>query len=204
LWTVEDYRVSRHDPTVPMRIRPPSIGPYRLFLSSSNDPPLKRLRKRVETLVDDVINPQLLDEYPDSGVQLALEIWERTAPQQAHEGSVNDKFVEKAKNAQLTLVLLHDQLRPGTREELDAAIEASAEVSLLCFKPSATLSNYRRRQLRSDIKRYERLLLYGTLGSPQSDDAWIGLTRVLFAFTLAAIRASAQPGRPEPVVERRA
>lgn len=186
-----------------MRIRPPSMGPYRLFVSSSNDLPLRRLRTRVKTLVDEVINPQLLDEYSDSGVQLAVEIWERVVPQQAHGGSVNDKFVEKAKNAQLTLVLLHDQLKQGTREELDAAIAARVEVSLLCFEPSASLSNHRRARLRRDIRQYEHLLLYGRLGSPQSDDAWVGLTRVLFAFTLAAIRASTQLGGQERVVEPR-
>jgi hypothetical protein len=174
-----------------------------LFLSSSDDPPLRRLRSRVKTLVEDVINPQLIAEYPESGVTIALEVWERVAPQQAGGRSVNEIFVEKVRASQLTLVLLHDELKQGTREELDAAIAAEAEVSLLCFQPSKGLAVRRHRQLKRDIRQYQKLLLYGTLGSPQSDDAWVGLTRVLVAFTLASVRANMQPLGHEPMVELR-
>jgi hypothetical protein len=186
-----------------VRIRSPSLGPYRLFLSSSNDPPLQRLRARVKALVEEVVNPQLISEYPEAGVSIALEIWERVAAQQAHGDSVNEIFVEKARNSQLTLVLLHDQLKKGTREELDAAIAAGVEVSLLCFEPPKSLSHRRQAQLRRDIRRYESHLFYGELGPPLSNDAWIGLTRVLLAFTFASIRDSQLPGGRELVAELR-
>jgi hypothetical protein len=111
--------------------------------------------------------------------------------------------VEKARNAQLTLVLLHNELKQGTREELDGALGAEAEVSLLCFEPSATLSNYQRGRLRRDIRAYERRVLYSRLGSPFSNDALFGLTRIIVAFAFAAVRDRQQPSSAPAVVERR-
>lgn len=187
-----------------MRLQPPPLyGPYRLFLSSSNDAPLRRLRKRVKTLVEDVINPQLLNEYPDAGVTVYLDVWDRVAAQSAHGEPVNEIFVKKVKESQFTLVLLHDELKSGTREELDAAIAVDGEVGLICFEPSPTLSKSRRATLKKHVKSYEGRVLLNRVGSPQSDDAWIGLTRILVGFTLAALKHNDLTLRGAPLVERR-
>lgn len=114
---------------------PDTVRSYNLFLSSSDEDETRRLRDRVRRLVDDVINPQL-DEYSEAGVRLAVQRWEQTAAQRVEPGAtVNGLFVAKARRAALTLVLLLDEIRPGTQEEFEAALsELDRQVSVLVFK----------------------------------------------------------------------
>ncbi len=89
------------------------------------------LRRRVKALVDDVISPQLRENK--ASARLAVDMWERTAAEQARPGEgTNERFVRMARDANLTLVLILDELRDGTREELEAAVDdPKAQVAVL-------------------------------------------------------------------------
>src|SRR5256885_13369168 len=108
-----------------MKLREPlNVDQYTLFLSSSDQAATRKLRRRVKALVDDVVGPQLR-RFPEAEVSLAVDMWEREAAQKAPKGGkVNDLFVELARASALTLVLILDELRPGTKEELEAALAA--------------------------------------------------------------------------------
>jgi hypothetical protein len=99
---------------------PDTVQSYNLFLSSSDETDTRRLRDRVQRLVYEVINPRL-SEYEQAGVRLDIQRWEQTAPQRVAEGGVNQLFVAKVRRSALTMVLLLDEIRPGTREEFEAA-----------------------------------------------------------------------------------
>jgi hypothetical protein len=177
---------------------------YTLFLSSSDEAAVRSLRDRVQTLLEDVIKPALQTGYPEARVALDLYRWEREAAVRAHGDSVNQKFVEEVRRSHLALVILLDELRDGTREELDAALDAGdVEVSLLAFAPSRDLEQGRREALEGELEKYGSMVLYNQLGSPRSDDAWRGLVRILVAFAFAALRASQLGDAEREVVERR-
>jgi hypothetical protein len=172
---------------------PAASNTYRLFLSSADDEWTQKLRDRVKRLVDDVINPRLGD-YREAGVWLALETWERGAAQRVARGRrVNDLFVDKAKAAQLTLVLLIDEIRPGTREELDAALaQVGVQVALLIFeRPGGPTNVEKFRELEdyiTQLRLRDDLFYDRRCGEPNSDEAWLALTKTLLDFTFAAMR----------------
>lgn len=175
-----------------MRLAEPSpVDRYTLFLSSSNEPDARRLRERVKTLVDDVIGPQLFLEYPESGVSLYVDMWERTAAQKVAGANVNAQFVTRAQKANLTLVIILDELKNGTKEELEAAVAApGVEVSLFSFAPSRNADPKQVERVKRTLRKYQDKVLYKRVGNPRSDDAWVQITRELVAFAFAAIRKS--------------
>lgn len=171
---------------------PDASNTYTLFLSSADDDETKKLRSRVKQLVDDVIDPQLRGGYREAGVRLALDMWEREAAQRAAPGrSVNDLFVERAKASQLTVVLLLDEIRPGTREELDAALaQLGVQVAVLVFeRPDGPLDAAKLQELKDYMDTLRNEIFYDDrCGEPDSDEAWLSLVRTLLAFTLGAMR----------------
>jgi hypothetical protein len=140
---------------------PAASNTYRLFLSSADDEWTQKLRDRVKRLVDDVINPRLGD-YREAG-------------------------------AQLTLVLLIDEIRPGTREELDAALaQVGVQVALLIFeRPGGPTNVEKFRELEdyiTQLRLRDDLFYDRRCGEPNSDEAWLALTKTLLDFTFAAMR----------------
>jgi hypothetical protein len=101
-----------------------------LFLSSGDD--AAELRDRVEDVVQ-VISKQFAEE--GSALRFEVDRWESTAPQKAPEGApVNEIFVQRVKESHLTLVLLFNEIRPGTLDELKAALEAKVvQLAVLWF-----------------------------------------------------------------------
>src|SRR5665213_512229 len=90
------------------------IRMYRIFLSSGDD--ASTLRDRVERLVQNAINPSLLQ----SGANIRLEVdrWEVTAASRTRGANTNQQFVDRAREAHVTMALLLETLGNGTREEL--------------------------------------------------------------------------------------
>jgi hypothetical protein len=100
-----------------------------VFLSSGDD--VLELRKLVKMVIDDAINPVLLElGIP---IRLELDIWERTAGHRVPAGEgPNDEFVRRACAAHLVLAILDQVVGPGTREELDAVIaEPDVELAIV-------------------------------------------------------------------------
>jgi len=166
---------------------------FRIFLSSGDD--AKDLRDRVDALVRDAINSQLLDA--DVRVRLEVDRWERTAAQRAAPGRhTNDLFVQRALSSNVTLTLLLDAMGDGTKEELEAVLDADNEVSALWFiprdeSPSSEVADF--------LRPHRERLYHDKTGDPQSDESWIGIVRVL---TRVLIEGLSQP-REELFLEQR-
>jgi hypothetical protein len=101
-----------------------------IFLSSGSDVHVER--DRFERLAE-VINKQLYWSFVDSlpVVQLNIVRWEQSVPQKTG-GDPNSEFRRRAERSHITVVLLHDDIRPGTEDELEAALSAEAvQVSVI-------------------------------------------------------------------------
>lgn len=168
---------------------PDTVQSYNLFLSSSDEAETRRLRDRVQRLVYEVINPRL-SEYEQAGVRLDIQRWEQTAPQRVAEGGVNQLFVAKARRSALTMVLLLDEIRPGTREELEAAFAHSdSQVSVLIFDRPGGDDVAKAAERDTYLTPYRDQILYkDRCGDPDGDDAWIALVNTLLTFTFSAIQ----------------
>lgn len=166
-----------------MHIGPPTPQQtFRIFLSSGDD--AADLRDRVDGLVTEVINSQLMQ----AGIDLRVEVdrWERTAAQRTNAGeSTNDQFVKRALNSHLTLALLLRRLGDGTRDELEATLDADKEVSALWFVS-------RRSKPRSEVSQFltpkRERLTWDKTGKPESDESWHGIVRVLFCLVLEGLK----------------
>lgn len=166
-----------------MQIGAPISQPtYRIFLSSGQD--AADLRDRVDGLVRDSINSQLLEAEIDLRVE--VDRWERSLAKKNNPGeNLNDQFVKRALRSNLTLALLLDELGGGTREELEATLAAEREVSALWFIPQQSSPD-------SPVAKFlgekRRGLLYSKTGEPDSHDSWSGIVRVLFALILEGLK----------------
>lgn len=169
---------------------PHSLDQYTLFLSSSDQQALRRLRRRVKTLVDDVVSPEL--RRSDTQVGLVVDLWEREAPGRVPEGETpNSRFVQLALSSHLTLVLIVDELRDGTREELEAVLAAGGpELMVLSFAPTQATPPEKLEALDNYFATIKEQVIYRRCAGPDSADAWLGLFKAITAFTVAALRNS--------------
>jgi hypothetical protein len=106
---------------------------FTIFVSCGDD--VQDLRELVTSLVDDAVNPVLAQM--GVGVRLEVDSWWRTSPHRVPEGERgNTQFVERARAANMVLGLLIDDLRPGTQEELEGALDKdSTQVAVIwCVK----------------------------------------------------------------------
>jgi hypothetical protein len=173
------------------KLRPPldaKIHP--VFVSSSDEDATQRLRARVKGLIEDVINPQLRYAYPEAGVQLALDTWDRAAAQQvAEDQTVNEIFVEQVHASALTIGLLLDEVRPGTEEELVAAItDPKVQVAVHVFERVGDPPEHRARDVVDFLREHgAKIFVDDRCGQPDGDQAWLSLIRTLLNFTFTAM-----------------
>jgi hypothetical protein len=175
---------------------PDTVQSYNLFLSSSDETDTRRLRDRVQRLVYEVINPRL-GEYEQARIRLDIQRWEQTAPQRVAEGGVNQLFVAKVRRSALTMVLLLDEIRPGTRDEFEAAItEPQGQVSVLIFDRPGGSDAAKIAERDAYLTPYRDQILYNDrCGEPNSDDAWLALVNTLLAFTFSAMQQNDERAR---------
>lgn len=69
------------------------MSEYTVFLSSADD--AAKLRKRFKGLVEETVNPVLVEA--EANARLNLDMWERKAPRRLAPGeTVDDEFVRRA------------------------------------------------------------------------------------------------------------
>lgn len=145
----------------------------KVFLSSADRPPhIRRLRGRVAAIIDRVVDQSLME----AGSKLRFECyrWEEYSPQKAPDGGkVNDIFVGRVRESHLTIVLLHDEVRPGTAEELNAALEEE-EVQLAVMRFSKAEENGDITTLKATLS---EKVLFSDTRAINSDEAWVRLAR---------------------------
>lgn len=161
---------------------------HSVFLSSGSD--LKRLRDFADGLMREILNSLLLHHRIQ--VRFDVDRWEDTAPQIA-PGKVNDLFVERALRSDVTIVLLQDELRPGTEGELRAVLKSGGDrpqVCVLWFQPTKKASKKEVARIRALLEPLSEKMLWKdsiplTAASP--DAAFLEIVRVILDVLLSAI-----------------
>lgn len=162
----------RETETLPLA-QPFATNSYRVFLSSGHDAVV--LRDRAESLF--AIATQLLVQH-EAPFRIEVDRWEHTAPQRGETDHLNDLFVERAKRAHLTLVLLLSDIRPGTLQEVEAVLNETTDrdVAVIWFhEPGVDPTP----ELEAFLAARRDEILYAEVGPPDSEDAWYGLVRVV-------------------------
>ncbi len=175
----------------------PTLGPGRLirhyfvFVSSADD--VIDQRNMVEGLVRNSVNPALADKK--YMIRLEAEMWEKAHPRRLFgRETIDDEFVEKAKNSDLVLAMLHERLGGGTKKEIEAVLRTTAPLSLLWFvgrkdDPKTPAAKYIRKLEKRKVLRYKRA---GRPGEPENAEA---ISQALLNAALEAIARPAEDPR---------
>ena len=174
------------------------IQSFPIFLSSASEAEL--LRDRVDRVVQSAFNTQL--SHFAWKVLFPIWRWEDVeARAAATNASVNETFVQMARESSVVIVLLHDNFRPGTREEL-MAVKDDDDVNLkVLWFPRRRRAFLPQRQ--SEVAQFltdeRNQILYKRFPSIDSEDAWVTLVQNLVATLLKALRSQDR----RPYVENR-
>lgn len=174
-----------------MKLRPGrEVKTYVVFLSSGDD--LAELRNGVAKLINEVISPELLEH--GTGVQLSVSRWEYTPAQRATGVRLNEDFVRLALDSHLTMVLIRDELRPGTEEEFKAVITEGGpnrpELSVFWFEPTNRIQPKEETRIQNLLDRYRDKIRYvghPPLGKPSEATSWMEIFRTLIHLAFTAI-----------------
>ncbi len=162
--------------------QPLAVSLYRVFLSSGND--ALQVRERLDRLITNVVVPQL--SHADAPFRIEVVRWEAAAAQRVPSEHTNDLFVEQACRCHLVIVLLLQEIRPGTREEIQAVLdEKGIDVAVLQFgdSPSDTQGWA---DLNDFLEANRERLFYKRVESLASEDAEHELLRVLIRLVIRA------------------
>jgi hypothetical protein len=174
---------------------------YDIFLSSSEE--VAQLRDEVEELVMRSFNPAL-GLYANA--ELHIVRWEQALANRAPGESLNDLFVRAVGECKHTLVLLMTHLGPGTREEVEEAIDRDLPISIVRFDaPPDHESEFDPAEIDVFIRSLEergKPVLYRPCGSPGSKTAAEALSQTFASIMLAAYKAFLTETR-DPLVESR-
>jgi hypothetical protein len=165
----------------------------KVFVSSADEPEhIKCLRDRVDLVVGKLLNSALRDA--DSRLRFECERWEDFPTQKAPVGGkTNDLFVSRARESALTMVLLHDDLRPGTEEEVRAVLN-DPDVELAVQRYSSTSADP---YLDAFLEEIKPKVLWGEENDWQSEAAWIVLLRPLLKTVIIEVERLSPTGEGE-------
>jgi hypothetical protein len=135
-----------------------------------------------------------------SPLRFEIDRWEDHAAQRATTANLNDIFVQCAKESHITLVLLLNEIRPGTREEIEGVLsEGNTQLAVLRFKENDD-DELADEDLRKYLLANRSRLLYKEVVGPDSDEAWGAIIAVL-ARVVAEVTGGQVP--EEPLSEQR-
>jgi hypothetical protein len=176
------------DEASPFLLRAPAYS-HRcdIFLSSGSDVFIERDRfERIVKELNDQFHAVFSETFPTI-VNLHVVRWEQSAPHKTG-GDPNAEFRKQAKRAHITVVLLHDDIRPGTKDELEAALNADdVQVAVIWMKPKHPRAQ-KTVALRKYLESKKDLIIWDSTGEPGSDDAWHSMVRVLTKAALTVLR----------------
>ncbi len=140
-------------------------------------------------------------EIADSPFRFRIDRWEDHAPQRAVTENLNDEFVRCAKRSHLTLVLLLNEVRPGTREEIEGVLsETTTQLAVLRFKEEDG-DEIDDEDLRKFLQANRKKFLYKEVAGPDSDEALQAIMMVLAQVVADVVTAWQAP--EEPLSEER-
>jgi hypothetical protein len=119
-------------------------------------------------------------------VRIFVDRWEREAASRPDEGEpVNAQFVRKALRSNITLCLLNDELRPGTREEIEAVLDTKQiDLGIVWFVDDQT---WPETEVGNFLTEHQTELFVVRAGPPDGHGAIIALVRQLFLYVLRGI-----------------
>jgi hypothetical protein len=180
--------MASHTPIGSLRPYTTGVSTFPVFISSADE--AMPFRNRVQNLVEKSLNSQLSrNRWPEH-----FPVWrweERSSTTVPAGGNANDLFVQMARESSVTIVLLRDKLRPGTREELMAVKDdEEVELKVLWFP--------RRRPRFAPASEVERFLMseeagnvfYNRIVRPDSELAWQVLAANVIDVLLLALRST--------------
>jgi antibiotic biosynthesis monooxygenase (ABM) superfamily enzyme len=175
-----------------------NIRSFPIFISSGSD--ADQLRDRVDRVVHRAFNAQL--SHLAWQVWFPIWRWEDVEARASKSGqTVNDTFVQMARQSSVVLVLLHDRLRPGTKAEL-LAVKDDDNVDLKVFWFPLRRSIFRLGRP-TEVARFLELhkneILHKRFDDVDGEAAWIHLVQNLVATMLKALRSEER----RPYVELR-
>ncbi|MFI2489940.1 hypothetical protein ACH47X_23710 [Promicromonospora kroppenstedtii] len=145
------------------------------FVSSGND--VVRQRDLFEALVVEANHQFRLREDVERPFVLEVDRWEHDAPRRTTE--MNEEFVRRARESHLTVVLLATEVRPGTREEIEAVLgEKDTQLAVVWMEnPDERRKNQR---LKKFLREHGEIA-YDRTGPPGSDEATLSIASVVYA-----------------------
>jgi hypothetical protein len=150
-----------------------------IFLSSGDD--AATLRDLADALVRDAVNPEL--RASGSSLRVEIDRWERTAAERTFGDRVNEQFVKRALQSHRTLALLIDEVRPGTREEIEAVLASpDVDLSVLWFVERTSWPSSDAGAMLDEIKEH---LFIDRAGPPDGHGAVVALVRLLMHVALS-------------------
>lgn len=162
-----------------------------IFLSSGSD--LGAQRDHFEELVR-VVNEQLAAACGPEQDPLYIHVqrWENDAPKRT-DGDPNRAFREKAAKAHVTVVLLWNDIRAGTKEEIREALkEPDVQISAIWFKPEKPRSAPTK-QLQTYLDRKKKGFIWDPNGPPGTVESTVPMMKII-ARTLADVWAADAAG----------
>ncbi len=181
-----------------MQVETTPIPALLVFVSSGDD--VARLRKLVERLVNEAIDPVLREnELP---VRLEVDLWERSAAQRVRPGeTANTRFVNRARKASLVLSMLHEEISEGTLDELEAVLhEEDIELSVVwCVERDDDWPDTHAGRWLGQRRDLNQLFI-DRAGAPDTLGPEVAIVRILLE---AALTAARKNQAQEPLRERR-
>jgi hypothetical protein len=151
----------------------------------------------VKRLVEEAFNRQLV--HGSWEAELVVWDWRDMAGQRAPDGGrTNDLFVQKARESSVTIVLLCDQMPPGSEEELLAVLqENDIDLKVFWLNAAGNENPPRESEVAQFLDRHGDDFKYIELSDLESEDTWIQLTSNLAAVLLQALRGQNRPSYME-------
>jgi hypothetical protein len=162
-----------------------------VFMSSGSD--VQDIRDEFEHMVGEA-NKQLT--WAGSPLHIRLQRWEDSPPQRA-DGAPNARFKDLASKAHLTLVLLNDDIRSGTQEELEAAL-ASPDVQVAVVWTGNPTSR-KGVKLRRYLEARKDLFVWEKTGPPGSEPCRLSLLGIVANLLIYGLSV---PQVTEPLYEQ--
>lgn len=167
---------------------------FDIFLSSGSD--IVAERDKFEHITA-TLNDQIYWTFWNAPPVFRLHVirWEQSAPQKT-DGDPNARFREQAERCQATVVLLHNDIRPGTKEELKAALgSADVQLSVIWMEPTRPNSK-KTRELQAFLNSMKNEFIWEETGPPGSDTAWLSMFKVVNRIALEVFKDITQPDLP--------
>jgi hypothetical protein len=154
----------------------PLIREYVWFISSASD--VAAQRDLLDAMIRSTDNQFRLRRDDTRPFTFAVDRWELDAGRKTTE--MNAEFVRRVRNAQVVVVLLANQIRRGTEEEIEAVLrESTVQVSVIWMDKPEDSRKYRKLRKYLDDKSGE--LAYVKTGPPGSDASICAMVDVITA-----------------------